>query len=96
VVDLSILFFSYGRMWDMTRDAARDMSLGRIEATTEALQTEVDRRLGALFTATVSSTGQVHTVVVESPTSQLSPFGFLSPVTNNMIATVVISSEPSI
>ncbi|MEM7497372.1 MAG: TadE/TadG family type IV pilus assembly protein [Pseudomonadota bacterium] len=96
VVDLSVLFFSYARMWNVTRDAARDISIGLVAPTTAGLQAEVDAKLGSIFTGRVSADGAIYTVVVESPTDLMSPFGFLKPVADNMIATVVISSEPTI
>ncbi|MCL5777124.1 pilus assembly protein [Limibaculum sp. FT325] len=59
IIDASTFYWRYTAMWDMTRDLARDISIGRYgiigtetyTAVTASLNADVQQRLGGAFTA---------------------------------------------
>lgn len=95
VVDLSVLYFRYGQMWDVARDAARQIALREMPMTEAALDEYVDGVLTADYDARlINQQGQQEfTVIVNGTVTTMSVFGFFSLAVPTMNAVVPMRRE---
>jgi len=96
LVDTSVTFFQYARMWDTARDGARQMSVGTLGRSQEELDNFVAARLGSGFTGVFTGGSTTSLTVSISGTSEaMGVFGIVSSVAGGLDARVTMATEPN-
>lgn len=94
LTDFAILAFRYSEMWDVARTTAREISLGRLPRTEQAVQAFVDARLPQGYVATLEGAHTTFFVVnIAGSPSTMSVFGILEAAVGQMTARVGLSQE---